>query len=103
LSRGPGSCNRNRLFLPFFEKDSASMASEYHRGHMDIQEQVSTFKLFNSLTKWGSLYISSFLTWMVLWFCTPAGFVGGLVTFLVLTVLGTLVLREKKPATASAH
>ncbi len=74
------------------------MASEYHRGDMDIQEQVSTFKLFINLTKWGSLYITAFLTWMVVWFCTPAGFFAGFITFVVLAVLGTLLLREKPEA-----
>lgn len=74
------------------------MASEYHRGDMDIHEQVSTFKLFTNLTKWGSLYISAFLTWMVVWFCTPAGFFAGLITFVVLAVLGTILLREKPEA-----
>ena len=30
-------------------------SSDYHRGEMDIQEQVATFDLFMALTKWGSL------------------------------------------------
>jgi hypothetical protein len=77
------------------------MASEYHRGDMDIQEHVSTFALFMGMTKWGSLYISAFLTWMVLWFCTEAGFFAGFITFVVMAVLGTLLLRENK--TAAAH
>ncbi|MES2721653.1 MAG: aa3-type cytochrome c oxidase subunit IV, partial [Pseudomonadota bacterium] len=34
------------------------MASEYHRGEMDISEQVATFHLFNGLTKWGSLALT---------------------------------------------
>jgi hypothetical protein len=76
------------------------MASEYHRGDMDISEQVATFNLFNNITKWGSLFTSAFLTWMVLWFCTPAGFFAGFITFVVLSALGVLVLREKKTATA---
>jgi hypothetical protein len=38
---------------------------------------------------------------MVLWFCTPAGFFAGFITFVVLSVLGVLVLREKK--TVAAH
>lgn len=74
------------------------MASEYHRGDMEISEQVATFHLFNAMTKWGSLYLSAFLTWMVLWFCTPAGFFAGFITFVVMAALGTLLLREKKAA-----
>lgn len=74
------------------------MASEYHRGDMDISEQVATFSLFNGLTKWGSLALASLLAMLVLWFCTPAGFLGGFVTAAVLVVLGTLLLREKPDA-----
>jgi hypothetical protein len=76
------------------------MASEYHRGDMDISEQVATFNLFNGLTKWGSLAIAAFLAMITLWFCTPAGFLGGFITAAVLVVLGALLLREKP---AEAH
>lgn len=74
------------------------MASEYHRGEMDISEQVSTFNLFNGLTKWGSLALACLLSMLVLWFCTPAGFVGGFTTAAVLLVLGLVFLREKPEA-----
>lgn len=77
------------------------MASEYHRGDMEISEQVSTFHLFNALTKWGSLYLTAFLTLLVLWFCTPAGFLAGFITAVVIAVAGTVLLREKK--TDAAH
>ncbi len=76
------------------------MASEYHRGEMDISEQVATFNLFNGLTKWGSLAIASFIAMITLWFCTPAGFLGGFITAAVMVVLGALLLREKP---ADAH
>jgi hypothetical protein len=72
------------------------MASEYHRGEMDIHEQVSTFHAFNLLTKWGSLATVVALLVLTLWFCTDAGFLGGLVTGLVVTAIGVAVLREKK-------
>lgn len=74
------------------------MASEYHRGDMEISEQVATFNLFNALTKWGSLYLTAFLILLVLWFCTPAGFFAGFITAAVIAVLGTVLLREKKDA-----
>ncbi|HEX5377220.1 MAG TPA: aa3-type cytochrome c oxidase subunit IV [Phenylobacterium sp.] len=74
------------------------MASEYHRGEMDISEQVATFNLFNGLTKWGSLAMAALLALLVLWFCTPAGFLAGLVTAAVVTVIGALVLRDKPDA-----
>lgn len=71
------------------------MASEYHRGEMDISEQVATFNLFNGMTKWGSLAMVALLALLVLWFCTPAGFLAGFVTAVVVTVIGVVVLREK--------
>lgn len=72
------------------------MASEYHRGEMAIQEQVATYHLFGALTKWGSLALAALLTLLVLWFCTPAGFLSGLVAAIVMVVIGVAVLREKR-------
>lgn len=74
------------------------MASQYHRGEMDISEQVATFHLFNGMTKWGSLALAALLSLLVLWFCTPAGFLGGLVTAAVVAVIGALLLRDKPEA-----
>ncbi|WP_340646673.1 aa3-type cytochrome c oxidase subunit IV [Phenylobacterium sp.] len=74
------------------------MASEYHRGDMDISEQVATFNLFNGMTKWGSLAIASMMVLLVLWFCTPAGFLAGFISGMGLLVLGIVFLREKPAA-----
>ena len=74
------------------------MASEYHRGDMDISEQVATFNLFNGMTKWGSLALAAMMVLLVVWFCTPAGFVAGFISAAVLTVLGVVFLREKPSA-----
>lgn len=74
------------------------MASEYHRGDMDISEQVATFNLFNGLTKWGSLSLAALMVLLVLWFCTPAGFLGAFISAAVLAGLGVVFLREKPEA-----
>jgi len=74
------------------------MASEYHRGEMDISEQVATSGVFMFLTKWGSLAIAAALVLFTLWFCTPAGFIPGFISALVLTVIGIIVLRDKPGA-----
>lgn len=74
------------------------MASEYHRGEMDISEQVATFHLFNGLTKWGSLALTAMMVLLVLWFCTPTGFLGAFISAVVLTVLGVFFLRDKPAA-----
>lgn len=72
------------------------MASEYHRGEMDISEQESTYNAVMALTKWGSLALASTLLVLILWFCTPAGFFGGLIPGVLLTAAGIFFLREKK-------
>jgi len=71
------------------------MASEYHRGEMDIHEQASTYHLFVMLTKWGSLATASLLVFLVLVFCTPTSFIGALAVGVVMSVLGFVVLRDK--------
>ena len=78
----------------------AGKASDYHRGDQDIHEQVETFHLVMNITKWGSLTFAALVLFLVLWFCTPAGFVGGFVSAAVVAVLGFLVLRSKP---ASEH
>ncbi|OXE35019.1 MAG: aa3-type cytochrome c oxidase subunit IV [Phenylobacterium zucineum] len=74
------------------------MASEYHRGEMDIQEQVATFRMFNGLTKWGSLALAALMILLVLWFCTPTGFLGAAASAFIVTVIGVVVLKEKPDA-----
>jgi hypothetical protein len=74
----------------------------HHRGEMDIHEQVSTFELFNNLTKWGSLFVGTLVLFLTLMFCTGAGFGGAAITAVVVVALGVFLLREK-PQTAAAH
>ena len=74
------------------------MASEYHRGEMDIHEQASTYHLFVMLTKWGSLVTASLLVFLVLVFCTPTSFIGALVVGAVIAIGGFVVLKDKGDA-----
>jgi len=74
------------------------MASEYHRGEMDISEQTATFALFNGMTKWGSVALAALLSLLVLWFCTPAGFIPGAIVAVLIVVLGVTLLRDKPEA-----
>jgi Bacterial aa3 type cytochrome c oxidase subunit IV len=76
----------------------AGQASDYHRGDMDIHEQVETFHLVMNITKWGSLTLASLLLLLVLWFCTPAGFVTGLISGGVVAAIGFIILRSKPDA-----
>jgi len=76
----------------------AGPASDYRRGEMDIQEQQSTFELVMGMTKWGSLILTAFLLMLVIWFCTPAGFLSGFVTSAIVLALGIVLLRSKPEA-----
>lgn len=77
------------------------MAGKAHtRGEMDIQEQVSTFELFNSMSKWGSLFVGTLVLFLTLWFCTGAGFGGAAITAVVMVALGVVLLRDKPEAAA---
>ena len=80
----------------------AGAAHDHTRGEMDIAEQVSTFELFNTMTKWGSLYIGSLVLFLATWFCTGAGFLGAAIAAIVVIALGTLLLRDKGEG-AAAH
>jgi hypothetical protein len=73
----------------------AGQPSEYHRGEMDVHEQVATFHLVMNITKWGSLLIASAVLTNVLWFCTSAGFMTGAICGLVVLGLGIALLRER--------
>ena len=72
------------------------MASEYHRGEMDIAEQTSTYHAVMGMTKWGSLALAVAILMLTLWFCTSAGFLGGLIPGVVVLAAGIALLREKK-------
>jgi len=46
------------------------------------------YKGFNVLLRWCMVLLASTITWLTLWFATPAGFVGGTFVGLVLLVGG---------------
>jgi len=73
----------------------ANQSSDYHRGEMDIHEQVQTYAFVMALTKWGSLATAAGILFLVLWFCTPAGFVGALAAAVVMIGLGVIFLRDR--------
>ena len=50
-------------------------AQSYMRGHMEVREQISTYRLFLNMAKWGSLAIfvlAIFVGYYVVWSVTPA-------------------------------
>ena len=42
--------------------------------------------------------LQSLLVLLTVWFCTPAGFIPGFISAVVVTIVGVLVLREKPGA-----
>ncbi len=73
----------------------AEQSSDYHHGEMDIHQQAATYELVMAITKWSSLYLIAGLLALTLWFCTDAGFMAGLISAIVVIVLGTLALRKR--------
>jgi hypothetical protein len=70
-------------------------SAEYHPGDQNITEQVSTYRFFGGLTKWGSLTVAVLVLMLTLWFCLDAGFLGGLIPGAILAGLGVFFLRSK--------
>ena len=73
-------------------------AGHYHRGDMDIAEQVSTFDAFIGLSKWGSLVIAVGVLFLTLVFCAHAGFFQAAGAAVVVAAVGVLLLGGKKSA-----
>ena len=69
--------------------------NDYHRGEMEISEQVSTFHGFIAMSKWGSLVIAVALIFLVVVFCTPGSLLQAAIAAFVVAVGGVLLLREK--------
>ncbi|MFI4976169.1 MAG: aa3-type cytochrome c oxidase subunit IV [Caulobacterales bacterium] len=67
---------------------------EYHRGQQDVSEQVATFHTFGGLVKWGCLTLAVLLLMLIMWFCTGAGFLAGLISGVVVLAAGIVFLRS---------
>ena len=76
----------------------ANPAGDYHRGEMDIHEQAGTYHAFLAVSKWLSLAMAATLVFLVIWFCTKAGFLAGAITGLVIAAIGVFALRSKPKA-----
>ena len=76
----------------------AEQAHAYKHGEMNIQANRASFHAFILMSKWGSLSVAASLLFLVLWFCTSAGFLAAAIAGIIVSVLGYLVLREKPKA-----
>ncbi len=52
--------------------------ADYHRGDMEISEQVATFHAFIGMSKWGSLAIAAAVLFLAMVFCAHAGLIQSL-------------------------
>lgn len=73
--------------------------SEHHTGPvetgapMNYAEHEKTYGLFVAGAKYGTVVMAALMIGMAAGFFTAAGFLGGLVVFLVLTLVGIFLLR----------
>lgn len=81
---------------------AGAASDQHHRGEMDISEQAATFRMVMGLTKWGSLAAAALLLFLVLWFCTHAGFMGAFIAAAVVLAVGVAFLRRGPEAAAAA-
>jgi hypothetical protein len=78
----------------------AEQAHTYKHGEMDIQANKASFHAFILMSKWGSLSVAAGVLFLVLWFCTGAGFITAFISAAIVAGLGYLLLREKPKAVA---
>ena len=71
-------------------------AHAYVRGEMEINEQVATWKLVQTLFSWGSLLIAALLLFLTIWFQPGGSFFGGLIAGVVVFVAGFFFLKSGK-------
>ena len=62
---------------------------------MEIDEQRSTYRAFDSLVRFGSLGVAALLLFLTLNFCTRVGFIGAAVPTVILLGAGLVFLRAK--------
>lgn len=73
--------------------------SEHHTGPVEVgapmnyAEHEKTYNRFLSATKFGTIGLCALMVGMAAGFFTTAGFLGGLVVFIVLTAAGSIILR----------
>ncbi len=73
--------------------------AEHHAGPvetgapMDYREHEKTYNMFVSGAKFGTMVIAALLISMAAGFFGHAGLLGGILIFIVLTVIGTMLLR----------
>lgn len=73
----------------------ASEDSDYIRGEMQVAEQISTYEMFVSLAKWGSLLIAAIVLFFTMWLYPRGNFWAAAISTFVLVAAGIFFLRKK--------
>lgn len=73
-------------------------AQSYMRGHMEVREQISTYRRFLNMAKWGSLAIAVLLVFLTLWFHPGGSFMVAVIGAAVLGGVGFVTLKSKRGA-----
>jgi hypothetical protein len=56
-----------------------------------------TYHIFNMVVRWSALHLAVAIAGLTVWFATPAGFLGGLATAIVVFLAGYLgVIRKEE-------
>ena len=80
---------------PHHATDAADAdAHAYVRGGMEINEQVSTWKLVQTLFSWGSLSLAVLMLFLVVWFMPNGSFFAGLISGVVVFAAGFFFLKS---------
>ncbi len=79
-------------------KPAATAPASYHHGDMPVVEHTETYVSVMGLFKWGALGVADLLILLTFWFCTPAGFMTGLVVAVLVAIVGVVALRSKPSA-----
>ena len=73
----------------------ADTENDYVHGEMEVSAQVSMYELFIGMVKWGTLSMAALVLFLTVWFAVGAGFIPALISAVVLSVAGVVVLRGK--------
>ena len=71
---------------------------DYQRGSQEISEQASTYAVFMSLSKWGSLAVASVLLFLTVSFMYGGSLIAGIGAGVFLAVAGYFLLKSKPAA-----
>ncbi len=76
--------------------------SAFTQGEMPIEEQTSTYHVFDGLVRWGSLVVGCIVLFLAMTFCTSLGFMTAAICTAVLGGLGFVALKGK-PTSLETH